>query len=174
MKKIIIPIIILSSFVFSLCACERAENMLSEISKDIQSSPLSQILPSESSLFYEESEISNIEPSLISGITSSSTENTNFSLSDFRTAYSEKNFEISDTLYNDGQEAIFVKKTDGGDTTSYKIVIFKNEEEAAKALKNETDKGNGAETKGNALIIYEKGYKNHDEYILPFNNVVNK
>ena len=95
-----------------------------------------------------------------------------FGLDDFRGAYEDAGFTVTDGTYGDGLEAFTVKNDQYDDDVSYQIVTYDTAEEAKKECDRINEEGEkSAYTRGNALIIGEKDYENHYEYMKPFNDL---
>ena len=166
MKKILYVTIALLIFAFSFAACMRLEN---EESSSGGNSSASNTSSSVSSQTDKE------DPSSAVSENTSKEENTEkdgFLLDDFSKAYRDAGFDVTEADYRDGLKSIQVKLKDAADDIYYEIVSFANAAEA----KAEMDKINEAGEKqayvnGNALVIGEKDYENHDKYMEPFDSM---
>lgn len=160
----------------SFCACRSSDNNSSSMVSTVSGADSS--LPESSGSLG--SDIASGAEDIVSGVEDvvsdvvSGAENvvdTLFGLDDFRGAYENAGFTVTDGTYGSGQKAFTVKNGKYDDDVSYQVVTYDTAEEAKKECDRINEEGTkAAYTRGNALIIGDKDYKNHDEYMKPFND----
>ena len=170
MKKILCVIITVLLLACSFAACSGNEN--ASVSSNAASSGTTSSGPN-SNLSAPDAASSGTGSGNTNGSSASeSSRGDGFLLDDFSKAYRDAGFDVSDATYGDGLKSIRVKLKEAADDIYYEIISFGNADEA----KAEMDRVNQAGEKkayvnGNALVIGEKDYKDHDQYIGPFNSI---